>query len=95
MAAWQDRDSRAGFEGVLLDGVDDVLEEDLGGQRVSVVDDRLVVRPVPTVHCKHTLTLHYITLHYITLHYITYKFLVSMQCTGNSGCFFPRESEQP
>jgi len=32
-----------------VDGSDDVLEQDLGGQRVAVVDDRLAVRPVPAV----------------------------------------------
>lgn len=37
------------LEGVFLDGFDDVLEEDLRGEGVAVVDHRLVVRPVPAV----------------------------------------------
>lgn len=38
-------------EGVLVDGLDDVIEEDLGGEGVSVVDNGLTVLTVPTVHC--------------------------------------------
>ena len=38
-------------EGVLVDGLDDVFEEDLGGQGVAVVDDGLAVLPIPAVHC--------------------------------------------
>lgn len=37
-------------EGVLLDTLDDFDESDLGGERVSVVDDWLAVRPVPAIH---------------------------------------------
>ena len=39
-------------EGVLVDGFNDVFEEDLGGQRVAVVHDGLPIRPVPAVHCR-------------------------------------------
>ncbi len=35
-----------------MDRLDDVTEEDLGGERVAVVDDRLLVGPVPAVHCR-------------------------------------------
>lgn len=37
-------------KGVLVDGLDDVFEEDLGGERVAVVHDGLSVLPVPAVH---------------------------------------------
>lgn len=33
----------ADLEGVFLDGLDDVLEEDLRGEGVAVVDHRLIV----------------------------------------------------
>ncbi|KAG7260945.1 hypothetical protein CRUP_038488 [Coryphaenoides rupestris] len=39
-----------GIDGVLVDGLDDVLEEDLGGECVAVVDDGLAVLTVPAVH---------------------------------------------
>lgn len=38
-------------EGVLVDGLDDIFEEDLGGEGVAMVDDWLTVLTVPTVHC--------------------------------------------
>lgn len=38
-------------EGVFVDGLDDVSEQDLGGQSVAVVHDGLPVGPVPAVHC--------------------------------------------
>lgn len=38
-------------EGVFVDGLDDIFEEDLGGESVAVVDDRLTILTVPTVHC--------------------------------------------
>lgn len=38
-------------KGVLVDGLDDVFEEDLGGERIAVVHDRVAVLPVPAVHC--------------------------------------------
>lgn len=37
------------LEGVFLDGFDDVLEEDLWGEGVAVVDHRLVVWSIPAV----------------------------------------------
>ena len=44
--------SRRSSEGVLLDGGDDILEEDLGGECVAVEDDWLPIIPIPAVHCK-------------------------------------------
>lgn len=38
-------------EGILVDGLDDIFEEDLGGESVAMVDDGLTVLTVPTVHC--------------------------------------------
>ena len=38
-------------EGVLVDGLDDIFEEDLGGEGVAVVHDGLSVLTVPAVHC--------------------------------------------
>ena len=46
----QDQRVGGGGEGVGLDGVSqDVLEEELGGERPAVVNDRLAVSSVPTV----------------------------------------------
>ena len=41
------------FEGVCVDGLDDVTEGNLRRQRVTVIDDRLTGGAVPTVHCQH------------------------------------------
>lgn len=38
-------------KGVLVDGLDDVFEENLGSEGVAVVDDGLAVLTVPAVHC--------------------------------------------
>lgn len=38
-------------EGILVDGLDDIFEEDLGGEGVAMVNDGLTVLTVPTVHC--------------------------------------------
>lgn len=38
-------------EGVLVDGLDDVFEEDLGGESVTVVNNGLTVLTIPTVNC--------------------------------------------
>lgn len=38
-------------EGILVDGLDDIFEEDLGGESVAMVDDGLTVLTIPTVHC--------------------------------------------
>lgn len=38
-------------EGVLVDGLDDVFEEDLGGESVTMVDYGLAILTVPAVHC--------------------------------------------
>lgn len=38
------------MKGIIIDGLHNVLEEDFGGQGVAVVDDWLVVGPVPAVH---------------------------------------------
>ena len=40
----------SGGKGVLLDALYDLDEPDLRGEGVSVVDDRLTVSSVPTVH---------------------------------------------
>ena len=42
---------RWGFERVQLDGSDHVLEEDLFGECVPMIDDWISVRPVPRIHC--------------------------------------------
>ncbi len=36
---------------MLLDSLDDINESDLGRERVTVIDDWLVVAAVPTIHC--------------------------------------------
>ena len=41
------------LEGVLLAGSDHILKEDLGGERVAVVDDGLQVVAIPTINCIH------------------------------------------
>lgn len=38
-------------EGILVDGLNDISEQNLGGQRVSMVNHRLSVWAVPTVNC--------------------------------------------
>jgi len=38
-------------ECIVLNGLDDVLEENLGSQRVAVIDDWLIVWSVPAIHC--------------------------------------------
>lgn len=38
-------------EGVFVDGLNDVSEEDLGGERVAVMDDGFPVLTVPAVDC--------------------------------------------
>lgn len=40
---------RAHLEGVVPDGPDHVAEEDLGGEGVAMIDDRLLVGPIPAV----------------------------------------------
>lgn len=40
------------YEGVFIDGLDDRLECDLGGQSVAVLHHRLSIRTVPAVHCR-------------------------------------------
>ena len=47
-------DSRVVEEGVFVDGVDDRLEGDLGGECVSMLNHRLSIRPIPAVHYTHT-----------------------------------------
>lgn len=39
-------------EGMFFDGVQHIAELDLGGEGVTVVDDRHPIRTVPAVHCK-------------------------------------------
>lgn len=39
-------------EGVFVDGLNDVFEEDLGRQCVAVVNDGLTILAVPAVHCR-------------------------------------------
>jgi len=39
-------------ESIFFDALDNVLEQYLWGQRVAVVDDRLIVWSVPTIHCR-------------------------------------------
>lgn len=39
-------------EGVLVDRLNDIFEKDLGGKCVAVVDNRLTILAVPTVHCR-------------------------------------------
>ena len=46
------------FEGVLFNGLDDVFEEDLGRERVAVVDDGLSVGSVPAVQLHTATALH-------------------------------------
>ena len=46
---------KQGLEGLLLKGIvpaglDNLAEEDLGGEGEAVVDDRLAILTVPTVH---------------------------------------------
>lgn len=38
-------------KGVLVDGLDDVFEDDLRGESVAMVNNGLTVLTVPTVHC--------------------------------------------
>lgn len=38
-------------EGVLVDGLNDVSEQNLGGQRVSMVNKWFSIWTVPTVNC--------------------------------------------
>ena len=46
-------DERVGrsHERMLLDGLDDIGEADLGGEGVAVIDYGLSVRTIPAVHC--------------------------------------------
>ena len=37
------------LKGIVLDGLDRIFEEDLGGECVAVVDHRLIVWSIPTV----------------------------------------------
>lgn len=39
------------YKGVFVDGLNDRFKGDLGGQSVTVLDHRLPVWTVPTVHC--------------------------------------------
>ncbi len=41
-------------KGVVSDALDDVIEPDLGGEGVAVVNDGVVVRTIPAVHYKQT-----------------------------------------
>ena len=41
------------LKSIFLAGLHHVLEEDLGGESVAVVDDRLSLRSVPAVNCKY------------------------------------------
>ena len=36
---------------MFLDGSNHILEENLGGEGVAVIDDRLSIVSIPTVHC--------------------------------------------
>ena len=47
---WQDNWVVCGGKGVLLDALYDLDEPDLRGEGVSVVDDRLTISSIPTVH---------------------------------------------
>lgn len=38
-------------EGMLLDGLNSILEENLGGKGVTVIHHRLPSVPIPAVHC--------------------------------------------
>ena len=38
------------MEGVFLDDLNDLLEEDLGGEGVAMVDDWFIIGAIPTVH---------------------------------------------
>ena len=38
------------LKGIVPAGLDNLAEEDLGGEGEAVVDDRLAILPVPTVH---------------------------------------------
>lgn len=38
-------------EGILVDGLNDISEQNLGGQRVSMVNYRFSVWAIPTVNC--------------------------------------------
>ncbi len=44
-------DSLVIYEGIFIDGLYDKLEWYLGGQSVAVLDHRLSIRTIPTVHC--------------------------------------------
>lgn len=38
------------YEGIFIDGLQNKLEGDLGGQSVAVLDHRLSIRTIPAVH---------------------------------------------
>lgn len=44
-------------KGILVDGLNNVSEQNLGGQRVSMVNDGFSIWAVPTVNCGLRLTL--------------------------------------
>lgn len=54
MQRHRELDSLVIYEGVFIDGFYNRLERYLGGQSVAVLDHRLSVGTVPTVHCKET-----------------------------------------
>lgn len=54
----QTGEESAYFEGVVLDGLDDVPEEHSGCEGVAVVDDRLAVGTVPAVQLYAAAALH-------------------------------------
>lgn len=45
-------DSLVVDEGILVDGLNDRLERDLGGQGISMLDHRFSIRTIPAVHCR-------------------------------------------
>ena len=60
---------RWGFERIQLDGADHVLEDDLFGECVSMIDDWVPVRPVPSIHC---VVRKYLTLYTKILNFFYY-----------------------
>lgn len=56
------------FEGVVLDGFDDVSEEHFGCERVAVVNDRLAVSAIPAVQFHTATALHQCSARQESLH---------------------------
>lgn len=45
----ESQDSHPYFESIVLDGLNDITEEDLGGESVAMINDRFRVRAIPAV----------------------------------------------